>query len=133
MGFGKTADGRKPHRQDQREQRSDQAEDDRDAALLRHLALARGRSDGALREQLLLAELLGRHRPNIRRIARYRAHSLRPSDADSLRSSASASRRSTPPMISSMLDFGKPFTFVVADNIDWEVKDFARRHERTQP
>src|ERR687889_996951 len=56
--------------------------EDADAALLRQLALARTRSDGGLREQLIMTRLLGRHVANIRRIVAWRAYSLRPSDAD---------------------------------------------------
>lgn len=57
-------------------------EDDRDAALLRQLALARGRPDGALRESLLLGQLIARQEAHIRRLVRWRAHSQQPSDAD---------------------------------------------------
>jgi len=119
-----------PHRQDERVSSDpDEAEDDRDDALLRQLAFARGRDDGALREQLLLAELLSRHRANITRIVRYRAHSLRPSDADVDEIVGGVLRRLAE-TLERKLSFGKPFRFVVADNIDWEVIDFARRHER---
>ncbi len=104
-------------------------DDDRDDALLRQLALARGRDDGALREQLLLAELLGRHRRNIARIVRYRAHSLRPSDADVDEIAGGVLRRLAE-ALEKKLDYGKPFRYVVADNIEWEVIDFARRRKR---
>jgi len=107
----------------------EQDEDDRDDALLRQLALARRRDDGALREQLLLADLLGRHRRNITRIVRYRAHSLRPSDPDVDEMVGGVLRRLAE-ALGRKLDFGKPFRFVVADNIEWEVIDFARRRKR---
>ena len=107
----------------------EQDEDDRDDALLRQLALARRRDDGALREQLLLADLLGRHRRNITRIVRYRAHSLRPSDADVDEMVGGVLRRLAE-ALERKLDYGKPFRFVAADNIEWEVIDFARRRKR---
>ena len=31
------------------------------------------------------------------------------------------------------LDFGKPFRYVVADNTEWEVIDYARRRKRREP
>lgn len=63
-------------------QPAEEEDDDRDAALLRQLALARGRPDGALREPLVLGQLLARHEGNIRRMVSWRAHSQQPSKAD---------------------------------------------------
>jgi hypothetical protein len=91
-------------------------DDDRDAALLRQLVLARKRPDGVLREQAILAELLGRHARNIRRIAAYRAYSLRPSAPD-LDEIVNAVFIRVTNALECKLDFGKPFRYVVADNL----------------
>lgn len=108
------------------------AGEDQDAALLRRLALVRERNDGALREETILAELLGRHSQNIRRIAAYSAHSLQPSAAD-LDDIVNAVFSRLAVALQRKLDFGKPFRYVVADNTEWEVTDFARRCKRREP
>lgn len=109
-----------------------QAEDNEDAALLRKLALAREQADGPLHEQTILAELLGRHAQNIRRIAAYSAHSLHPSAAD-LDEIVNAVFSRVAVALERKLDFGKPFRYVVADNTEWEVIDYARRRKRREP
>jgi RNA polymerase sigma factor (sigma-70 family) len=105
--------------------------EDPDAPLLRQLALARKRPDGALREQLIMTRLLGRHVASIRRIVAWRAYSLHPSDAD------------VDEMVSGVLirvaealgkdkDVGASSSLggLIAVNIEWEVIDHARRRRR---
>jgi RNA polymerase sigma factor (sigma-70 family) len=103
--------------------------EDADASLLRQLALARKRPDGALREQLILTRLLARHVPNIRRIVAWRAYSLRPSDADIddivngvLARVADALRKD--------VDVTGSLGGLIALNIEWEVIDHVRRRRR---
>jgi DNA-directed RNA polymerase specialized sigma24 family protein len=108
---------------------SEQSDDDRDQALLRQIALARQRDDGALREQILVAKLLSRHRANIARIVRWRAHSLRPS-SDDVDDIVGGVLRRLATALEHKLEFGKPFRWVVADNVGWEVTDFARQRTR---
>lgn len=61
---------------------SDDDEDDRDDALLRQLRLARERPDGALRADLLLAQMIARYEKDIRKQIEWRAHTQQPSVAD---------------------------------------------------
>jgi RNA polymerase sigma factor (sigma-70 family) len=103
--------------------------EDADASLLRQLALARKRPDGALREQLIMTRLLARHVPNIRRIVAWRAYSLRPSDADIddivngvLARVADALRKD--------VDVTGSLGGLIALNIEWEVIDHVRRRRR---
>jgi RNA polymerase sigma factor (sigma-70 family) len=103
--------------------------EDADASLLRQLALARKRPDGALREQLIMTRLLARHVPNIRRIVAWRAYSLRPSDADIddivngvLARVADALRKD--------VDVTGSLGGLIALNIEWEVIDHVRRRKR---
>ena len=103
--------------------------EDTDATLLRQLALARKRPDGALREQLIMTQLLGRHVPNIRRVVAWRAYSLRPSDADIddivngvLIRVADALRKD--------VDASGSLGGLIAVNIECEVIDHVRRRRR---
>jgi RNA polymerase sigma factor (sigma-70 family) len=111
---------------------SDSAEspdEDPDAALLRRLALARNSSDGGLREQLVMARLLGRHVANIRRIVVWRAYSLRPSDAD-VDDMVGGVLIRLAEALKKEVDASKSFRGLIAINIEWEVTDFARRRKR---
>jgi RNA polymerase sigma factor (sigma-70 family) len=105
---------------------------DRAAALLRQLALAQQHDDGGLSADLIMAELLGRYSAYIRRIARFRLHRLRPSghDLDDIESGVFERLVKT---LARKTQFGKPFKYVVADNVDWECKDFARARRRRAP
>jgi RNA polymerase sigma factor (sigma-70 family) len=61
---------------------ADEDDDDRDAALLGQLRLARGRADGGLHADILLAKLIGRYEKDIRKNIEWRAYSQQPSAAD---------------------------------------------------
>ena len=103
--------------------------DERDAALLRQLVLARKRADGVLREQLLMTQLLGRHVPNLRRIVAWRAYSLRPSDADIDEMVGGVLIRLAD-ALEKEVDASKSFRGLMAVNIEWEVIDHVRRRRR---
>lgn len=107
----------------------DEDSDARDAALMRQLALARGRPDGALRADLILCELLRRHGPNIRRIVRYRAYSQRPSNAD-IDEIVNTVMIGVAKALEDDFDPGIPFGAIVAKNIDWDVIDWVRARKR---
>ena len=100
---------------------------DLDAALLREIAAARQRDDGGLSADLAMTELLGRYSGYIRRVARYELYRLRlrPSD-DDLDEVESAVFERLVKALGRKTQFGKPFKYVVADNVEWECKDFAR-------
>lgn len=113
---------------------SDTAEDDqdpdaRDAALMRQLALARRRPDGALRAELLLCELLARHEPNIRRIVTYRTYSRRPSKAD-IDEIVNTVMIGVAKALEGDFDPAVPFGALVATNIPWDVIDWVRVRDR---
>jgi len=107
----------------------DEDSDARDAALMRQLALARGRPDGALRADLILCELLRRHAPNIRRIVRYRAYSQRPSNAD-IDEIVNTVMIGVAKALEDDFDPEIPFGAIVAKNIDWDVIDWVRARKR---
>ena len=100
-----------------------------DATLLRQLVLARRRADGGLREQLIMTRLLSRHVASIRRIAAWRAYSLRPSDADIDEIVGGVLIRVTD-ALRKEVDADSSFAALVAMNIEWEVIDYARRRRR---
>jgi RNA polymerase sigma factor (sigma-70 family) len=103
--------------------------EDPDAILLRQLALARKRPDGALREQLIMTRLLGRHVANIRRIVRWRAHSQRPSDADIDELVAGVLIR-VADALRKDIDPSSSLNGLIAVNVEWEVIDYVRRRRR---
>jgi RNA polymerase sigma factor (sigma-70 family) len=103
--------------------------EDTDASLLRQLALARKRPDGALREQLILTRLLGRHVANIRRIVAWRAYSLRPSDAD-IDDIVSGVLVRVADALRKDVDAGSSLGGLIAVNVEWEVIDHVRRRRR---
>jgi RNA polymerase sigma factor (sigma-70 family) len=103
--------------------------EDPDATLLRQLALARKRPDGVLREQLILARLLGRHVAHIRRIVAWRAYSLRPSDAD-IDDMVSGVLVRVADALKKEVDASSSLSGLIAVNIEWEVIDHARRSRR---
>lgn len=102
---------------------------DRDARLLRQLHIARGREDGGLSFDLLLGEVLSPWWEPIRRIARWRLHTLRPSEADLSEIAAEVFERLSG-AIGRNESFTKPFKYVVADNIEWAAVDYARARKR---
>lgn len=103
--------------------------DARDAALLRRLAIARGRPDGALRAELIVCQLLARHEPNIRRIVAYRAYSQRPSKAD-IDEIVNTVMIGVAKALEGDFDPNMPFGALVAKNIPWDVIDWVRVRER---
>jgi RNA polymerase sigma factor (sigma-70 family) len=103
--------------------------EDADAALLRQLALARTRSDGGLREQLIMTRLLGRHVANIRRIVAWRAYSLRPSEAD-IDDIVGGVLIRIADALEKEVAAGRSLRGLIAVNIEWEVTDYARRRKR---
>lgn len=107
----------------------DEDPDARDAALMRRLALARGRPDGALRAELILCELLARHEPNIRRIVAYRAYSQRPSQAD-IDEIVNTVMIGVAKALEADVDPDMPFGALVAKNIPWDVIDWVRGRRR---
>ncbi|HEX8105793.1 MAG TPA: sigma-70 family RNA polymerase sigma factor [Solirubrobacteraceae bacterium] len=102
---------------------------DRDARLLRRANLARGRADGGLSFDLLLGELLSPWWEPIRRITRWRLHTLHPSETDLSEIAAEVFERLSR-AIERNTSFGKPFKYVVADNIEWAAIDYARARKR---
>lgn len=107
----------------------DEDSDARDAALMRQLALARGRPDGVLRADLILCELLRRHEPNIRRIVTYRAYSQRPSNVD-IDEIVNTVMIGVAKALEADFDPEVPFGAIVAMNIDWDVIDWVRARKR---
>jgi RNA polymerase sigma factor (sigma-70 family) len=97
--------------------------------LLRQLALARKRPDGALREQLILTRLLSRHVASIRRIVAWRAYSLHPSDAD-VDEMVSGVLIRVAEALGKDVDVNASLGGLIAVNIEWEVIDHARRRKR---
>jgi len=61
---------------------ADDEDDDRDATFLGQLRLARGRPDGALHAEILLAKLIGSYEKDIREQIEWRAYTQQPSAAD---------------------------------------------------
>ena len=108
---------------------NDEDPDARDAALMRQLALARSRPDGALRGELILTELLARHESNIRRIVTYRAHAQRPSKAD-IDEIVNTVMMGVAKALEGDFDPEMPFGALVAKNIPWDVIDWVRARER---
>jgi RNA polymerase sigma-70 factor, ECF subfamily len=111
---------------------ADEDPDARDAQLMRQLAHARGRPDGALRAKLILGELLARHEPNIRRIVTYRAYSQRPSKVD-IDELVNTVMIGVAKALEGDFDVEMPFGALVAKNISWDVIDWVRaRGRRTE-
>ena len=108
---------------------ADEDPDTRDAQLMRQLAHARGRPDGALRAELILGELLARHERNIRRIVTYRAYSQRPSKAD-IDEIVNTVMIGVAKALEGDFDVEMPFGALVAKNISWDVIDWVRSRAR---
>jgi RNA polymerase sigma factor (sigma-70 family) len=102
---------------------------DPDAFLLQQLAHARRHEDGGLRAGLVTAELLERHVATIDQRIRWKTHGWRASEDDRaeiangvlLRLAQTLERKTT---------FTTAFRYVVAANVDWEVKDVVRKRMR---
>lgn len=103
---------------------------DRDAQLLRQLKMTRGRDDGRLTFDLLIGDLLAPWWHPIRRIARWRLHTLRPSETDLNEIATEVLERLSRAVERNAASFSKPFKYVVADNIEWAAVDYARARKR---
>jgi RNA polymerase sigma factor (sigma-70 family) len=107
----------------------DHLPEDPDAFLLQQLAVARRRDDGGLSAALVTTELLQRHVGAIDQRIRWKTHSWRATEEDRaeiangvlLRLAQVLERKTT---------FTTAFRYVVAANVDWEVKDVVRRRMR---
>jgi RNA polymerase sigma factor (sigma-70 family) len=107
----------------------DDLPDDPDAFLLQQLAVARRRDDGGLSAGLVTTELLQRHVGAIDQRIRWKTHAWRATEEDRaeiangvlLRLAQVLERKTT---------FTTAFRYVVAANVDWEVKDVVRRRMR---
>lgn len=112
-----------------RQPAAEDEDDDRDAALVRQIALARRRPDGALREPLLLGRLLARHEPNIRRMVSWRAHSQQPSKADIdeiVNSVLIGAAEDIDKVLAGQVAFGA----VIGRKVEDEVVEWVRRRKR---
>jgi RNA polymerase sigma factor (sigma-70 family) len=96
---------------------------------MRQLAMARRRPDGALRAELILAELLARHEPNIRRIVKFRTYSRQPSTAD-IDEIVNTVMIGVVKALKDDFDPEMPFVALVAKNTEWDVIDWVRAQER---
>jgi len=108
---------------------NDEDPDGRDAVLMRQLVRARGRPDGVLRGELILAELLARHEANTRRIITYRTYSQRPSKAD-VDEIVNTVMIGVAKALEGDFDAEMPFGALVAKNISWDVIDWVRARQR---
>jgi RNA polymerase sigma factor (sigma-70 family) len=107
----------------------DDLPEDPDAFLLQQLAVARRRDDGGLSANLVTTELLQRHVGAIDQRIRWKTHTWRATAEDRaeiangvlLRLAQVLERKTT---------FTTAFRYVVAANVDWEVKDVVRRRMR---
>jgi RNA polymerase sigma factor (sigma-70 family) len=102
---------------------------DPDAFLLQQLAHARRRDDGGLAAGLVTAELLERHVGAIDQRIRWKTHGWRPS-ADDRAEIANGVLLRLAQTLERKTAFATAFRYVVAANVDWEVKDVVRRRMR---
>lgn len=104
---------------------------DPDAFLLSQLAVARrrGADDGGLRADLLTAELLERHVAAIDQRIRWKTHGWR-ATADDRAEIANGVLLRLAQTLERKTAFTTAFRYVVAANVDWEVKDVIRRRMR---
>jgi len=109
---------------------TERSSDERDARLLRELAQARAEDASGLRAKLITTEILTPHWGVIRRVARLqlRKH-FRPSNDDVDEVAVGVFLRLAS-ALENKQDFGKPFRYVVLDNVQWECIDHRRRYQR---
>jgi RNA polymerase sigma factor (sigma-70 family) len=102
---------------------------DPDAFLLSQLAQARRHDDGGLRADLLTARLLERHVAAIDQRIRWKTHGWR-ATADDRAEIANGVLLRLAQTLERKTAFTTAFRYVVAANVDWEVKDVVRRRMR---
>lgn len=102
---------------------------DPDAFLLAQLAHARRHDDGGLRAELLMRELLERHVAAIDQRIRWKTHGWR-ATADDRAEIANGVLLRLAQTLERKTAFTTAFRYVVAANVDWEVKDVVRRRMR---
>lgn len=109
---------------------AEQPPTDPDAFLLQRLAAARRRDDdGGLRAELLMRELLERHVAAIDQRIRWKTHGWR-ATADDRAEIANGVLLRLAQTLERKTAFTTAFRYVVAANVDWEVKDVVRRRMR---
>jgi len=107
---------------------STEDDEDRDARLLRQLALV-GDRDPLIARQLQ-GQLLAPYRKWARGIAAYRLHALRLGDEELDDIANRLLKRLADAIAKGELT--KPLLNVAFDNIDWEIKDFYKRRRKTK-
>lgn len=107
----------------------DDLPDDPDAFLLQQLAVARRRDDGGLSANLVTTELLQRHVGAIDQRIRWKTHTWRATEEDRAEIANGVLLRLAQ-VLERKTAFTTPFRYVVAANVDWEVKDVVRRRMR---
>ena len=107
----------------------DDLPDDPDAFLLQQLAVARRRDDGGLSANLVTTELLQRHVGAIDQRIRWKTHTWRATAEDRAEIANGVLLRLAQ-VLERKTSFTTAFRYVVAANVDWEVKDVVRRRMR---
>lgn len=107
----------------------DDLPDDPDAFLLQQLAVARRRDDGGLSANLVTTELLQRHVGAIDQRIRWKTHAWRATAEDRAEIANGVLLRLAQ-VLERKTSFTTAFRYVVAANVDWEVKDVVRRRMR---
>jgi RNA polymerase sigma factor (sigma-70 family) len=107
----------------------DDLPDDPDAFLLQQLAVARRRDDGGLGAGLVTTELLQRHVGAIDQRIRWKTHAWRATEEDRAEIANGVLLRLAQ-VLERKTAFTTAFRYVVAANVDWEVKDVVRRRMR---
>jgi RNA polymerase sigma factor (sigma-70 family) len=107
----------------------DDLPDDPDAFLLQQLAVARRRDDGGLSANLVTTELLQRHVGAIDQRIRWKTHAWRATAEDRAEIANGVLLRLAQ-VLERKTAFTTAFRYVVAANVDWEVKDVVRRRMR---
>jgi RNA polymerase sigma factor (sigma-70 family) len=107
----------------------DDLPEDPDAFLLQQLAVARRRDDGGLSANLVTTELLQRHVGAIDQRIRWKTHTWRATAEDRAEIANGVLLRLAQ-VLERKTAFTTAFRYVVAANVDWEVKDVVRRRMR---
>ena len=102
---------------------------DPDAFLLQQLEVARRRDDGGLSASLVTTELLQRHVGAIDQRIRWKTHTWRATEEDRAEIANGVLLRLAQ-VLERKTEFTTAFRYVVAANVDWEVKDVVRRRMR---
>jgi RNA polymerase sigma factor (sigma-70 family) len=107
----------------------DDLPEDPDSFLLQQLAVARRRDDGGLSANLVTTELLQRHVGAIDQRIRWKTHTWRATAEDRAEIANGVLLRLAQ-VLERKTSFTTAFRYVVAANVDWEVKDVVRRRMR---